>query len=109
MLNLILWAILGSVTCLIASAIIGGERSWITNSIICIIGAFAGYIVMCILNAILGITGFAIYSFLIALIGAFALLLLLNYSYNSGDTKKFSGKKKRPVYAYTRGQETYKM
>jgi len=107
MLNLILWAIFGAVTLWIASAIIGGERSWITNAVICTIGVVGGEIVMLIMNTVTGAKGFSLYSFFIALIGAFILLLVLNYSYKSRTRPK--NRKKRPAYVYNRGQDTYEM
>jgi len=107
MINLILWAILGATTLWIASAVIGGERSRTVNFVIFAIGAAGGEIVMLVMNAVTGAKGFSVSSFFIALAGAFILLLLLNYSCNGHNKAKH--RKKRPSYAYNRGQDTYEM
>jgi len=103
-MNLILWAILGSLACWIASCIIGGQRGWVTNTVIWISGAIFGEVVMLITNSLIGASGFNIYSFAVAVI-VIIITLLFMYSYNSTSCKIT---KKRPQ-TYREEQTMYRM
>jgi uncharacterized membrane protein YeaQ/YmgE (transglycosylase-associated protein family) len=110
MMNLLLWAMLGSTVCWFASYIIGGqrERTLMANVVIGIIGAISGEFVMLMTNAIsgAGLSTFNVYSFIAAIIGMFILLLILQYScINNGINPRL--RQYRLKYAYRKAHKNY--
>jgi len=76
-MNILLWIILGAISGWIATKIMGlGERNWIRNIFIGIVGALVGGFVMNLIGG-RGITGFDLYSIFVAVIGAVITLYVI--------------------------------
>lgn len=77
-MNILLWIVLGALAGWIAGLIMGnGNRNWLANIIIGILGAALGGFVAAALG-LGGISGFNLYSLLVAVGGACLLLALFN-------------------------------
>jgi len=77
-MNILLWIVLGALAGWIAGFIMGnGNRNWLGNIIIGILGAALGGFVAAALG-LGGISGFNLYSLLVAVGGACLLLALFN-------------------------------
>ncbi len=77
-MNILLWIILGAIAGWIATKIMGlGERNWIRNIFIGIVGALVGGFVMNLIGG-RGITGFDLYSIFVAVIGSVITLYVIN-------------------------------
>lgn len=76
-MNILLWILLGALAGYLASLIMGGGRSWVSNIIIGVLGAGIGGFAASLLG-LGGVTGFNLYSLLVAVAGACLLLWLFN-------------------------------